>query len=160
MKSLKDLIYFDFEKAKSLVSQLNDGLINEISRAIEDENEDNSEMGFDLKILKGNLGEKSKERSIKTEKISLYHEILNSIEHDLSEYGLLTNLNQEYDQLDLSFTEFMEKIPEYSYVKATGWGGFEDFDRFKRILSNFNEIQRLVYSSQLMENPEYFRAEA
>jgi len=42
MKSIKDLIYFDISKAKSLISQLNDGLISEISRAVEDESEDSS----------------------------------------------------------------------------------------------------------------------
>jgi uncharacterized protein (UPF0335 family) len=154
MKSLKDLIYFDIEKAKSLISQLNDGLISEISRAIEDENEDTAGLGFDVKIMKGNLGEKSREKTIKTEKISLYHEILNSIEAELANCELLTHLNEKFEETGLSFNDFMEEIPNYSYIKSTGWGGFEDFERFKRIFSNFNDIQRLIYESQLLENPE------
>ncbi|GET23370.1 DUF6414 family protein [Prolixibacter denitrificans] len=154
MESLKDLIYFDIEKAKSLISQLNEGLISEISRAVEDESEDNAGLGFDVKIIKGNLGEKSREKTIKTEKISLYHEMLNSIEANLSNNKLLTHLNEKFGETGLSFNDFMEEIPNYSYIKAAGWGGFEDFERFKRILSNFNDIQRLIYESQLLENPE------
>lgn len=155
MKSIKDLIYFDTDKAKSLISQLNEGLISEISRAIEDESEDSSGVGFDVKIVKGNLGERTKERSIRTEKIELYHEMLNTIENDLLKKRLLTPINETFESWQGSFNDFMEEIPKFSYIKATGWGSFEDFDRFKRILSNFNEIQRLIFTSQLLGNPEY-----
>lgn len=41
-----------------------------------------------------------------------------------------------------------------NYIKANGWGQFEDFQRFKRILSNINEVQRLVFESQILNNPE------
>lgn len=154
MNSIKDLIYFDISKAKSIISQLNDGLINEISRAVEDENEENAGIGFDVKIIKGNLGEKSKEKTIRTEKISLFHEMLNSIEKDLYENDLLISINNAFDNWEGSFNDFMDEVPKLSYVKATGWGSFEDFERFKRILTNFNEIQRLIFESVLLENPE------
>ncbi|WNW02746.1 hypothetical protein RRF68_04875 [Tenacibaculum sp. HL-MS23] len=154
MKSIKDLIYFDINKAKSLISQLNGGLLNEISRAVEDENEESAGIGFDVKIIKGNIGEKSKEKTIKTERISVYHEMLNSIENDLNENGLLTSINSSFDKWESSFNDFMDEIPKLSYVKATGWGSFEDFERFKRIFTNFNEIQRLIFGSVLLENPE------
>ncbi|SMD37010.1 hypothetical protein SAMN04488029_3189 [Reichenbachiella faecimaris] len=155
MKSIKDLIYFDTDKAKSLISQLNDGLISEISRAIEDETEESAGLGFDVKIVKGSLGDKTKERSLRTEKIELYHEMLNTIEHDLLEKNLLTPINQTFDNWKGSFNDFMDEIPNFNYIKATGWASFEDFERFKRILSNFNEIQRLIFTSQLLETPEY-----
>ncbi|MFT6856183.1 MAG: hypothetical protein ACJA0X_002160 [Cyclobacteriaceae bacterium] len=154
MKSIKDLIYFDIEKAKSLISQLNDGLISEISRAVEDESEDSAGLGFNLKIIKGDIGGKNREKVIKTEKISLYHEMLNSIESDLEEFDLLTSLNNAFENFEGSFNDFMEEIPNFNYIKSTGWGNFEDFERFKRIFSNFNDIQRLIFESQLLENPE------
>lgn len=154
MNSIKDLIYFDISKAKSIISQLNDGLINEISRAVEDESEENAGIGFNVKIIKGNLGEKSNEKTIRTEKISLFHEMLNSIEKDLYENDLLTSINNAFDNWEGSFNDFMDEIPKLSYVKATGWGSFEDFERFKRILTNFNEIQRLIFESVLLDNPE------
>ncbi len=37
MSSIKDLIYFDYDKAKSLNSQLNGGIVSELTRAIEEE---------------------------------------------------------------------------------------------------------------------------
>lgn len=97
MNSIKDLIYFDFEKARSLISQLNGGLISEISRAFEDENELNTGIGFDVKLIKGNIGAKDKEKKIRTEKIEVYHELLNQIEGELVNKKLLTDINNSFD---------------------------------------------------------------
>ena len=154
MKSIKDLIYFDNEKANSLISQLNGGLISEISKAVEEENEEISGVGFDLKIVKGNLGDKNKDKTIKTEKKSLYHEILNSVEIELEKSELLTSVNESFENWSGSYNDFMKEIPNFSYIKATGWGSFEDFDRLKRIMTNFNDIQRLIFGSFLLENSE------
>lgn len=155
MNSIKDLIYFDFEKAKSLISQLKGGLISEISRAFEDENESNSGIGFDVKIIKGNIGAKDKERKLRTEKIEVYHELLNQIETELSQKHLLTDINHSFETSGISFNDFMDQTPNFTYVKANGWSIFEDYERFKNIYSNFNEIQRLIYSSALLENPDF-----
>lgn len=153
-KSIKDLIYFDFEKAKSLLSQLNDGLISEISRATEGEKGDDASIGFDLKVIKGNVGESNKEKSLRTEKISLYHEILNTIEVELEKNKLLTDLNDSFDSTHGNFESFRKSLINVSYIKSNGWGNFEDFDRFKRIFTNFNDVQRLIYHSQISENEE------
>lgn len=151
MESIKDLIYFDYDKAKSISSQLSGGLINEITRAIEEEGGFNSELGFDIKLLKGSLGGSDKERKIKTERIELYHELLNDVEKKLSEKNIIKDLNSS---LTSSFNDFLEEVPNFNYIKANGWSSFEDFKRFKEIMSNFNEIQRLIYSSGLENSPE------
>ncbi|POY39647.1 hypothetical protein C3L50_10835 [Flavobacterium alvei] len=150
MKAIRDLIYFDYDKAKSLHSQLSGGLLQEITRAIENENNINNELGFDIKIIKAKTGEGEKERIIKTERVELYHELLNEIESNLTSKNILKDLNSELT----SFNEFLEKVPNYTYVKATGWTTFEDYGRFTNILDNMNEIQRLVYASSLESHPE------
>ena len=154
MKSIKDLIYFDLEKAKSLISQLNGGLISEISRAFEDEREMSSGVGFDIKVIKANVGDRGKEKSVRTEKSALYHELLNEIEKQLTKNNLLSNINQSFDEWEGSFDSFMDEIPNMSYIKASGWAMFEDSERFKTILSNFNDVQRLIFRSQLDTSPE------
>ena len=137
MKSIKDLIYFDYDKAKSISSQLSGGLINEITRAIEEEGGLNSELGFDLKILKGSISNSDKERKIRTERIELYHELLNDVEKKLTKKNILKDLNLS---LTTSFNDFLDEVPNFNYIKANGWSSFEDFKRFKEIMSNFNEI--------------------
>ncbi len=148
------MIYFDFDKAKSINSQLNGGAISELTRAIEEEGGLSSEIGFDIKILKGKLGESDKERSIRTERIELYHELLNEVEKSLTEKKILNDLNASFEDGGKSFNDFLIDVPSFTYVKATGWCSFEDFERFKRIMANFNEIQRLIFASVLQNNPE------
>lgn len=154
MDSIKDLIYFDLEKARSLISQLKGGIISEISRAFEGETELSSGLGFDIKVIKGSVSGKDKEKQLKTEKIEVFHELLNEIEKELETRKLLTDINISFNSFKGSFNDFMEKTPSFHYIKAYGWSQFEDFERLKNIFSNFNEIQRLIYSSQLLENPE------
>jgi hypothetical protein len=154
MSSIKDLIYFDLEKARSLISQLKGGLISEISRAFEDESEINSGISFDLKLISGKTGGSEREKAVKTEKIEIYHELLNEIEAQLVEKSYLTNINKEFEERKDSFNDFIESIPSMTYVKACGWSQFEDFHRFKRILTNFNDVQRLIFESQVLNNPE------
>lgn len=152
MKSIKDLIYFDYEKAKSLHSQISGGLIHEITRAIENEAGSDSEIGFDIKIVKGKIGNNDKEKTIKTERVEVYHELLNNLEDKLKETETLKNLNYELTQK--SYNDFLTDIPNFTYVKACGWSTFEDYQRFINVMENFNEIQRLVYGSALEKNPE------
>lgn len=151
MKTIKDFIYFDYDKAKSLQSQLSGGLLNEITRAIENENGGDSQIGFDIKIISGKSGINDKEKTIKTEKLEIFHELLNDIETKLFESNTLKELSSEFDS---SFNNFLEKVPNFTYIKATGWCTFEDYQRFASVLENFNEIQRLIFGSAHESNPE------
>lgn len=154
MKTIKDFIYFDYDKAKSLQSQLSGGLLQEITRAIENENGNGDEVGVDIKIFKAKTGLNEKEKTIKTEKVEIFHELLNDIETKLFENKILKELNNEYDT---SFNNFLEKVPNFTYVKATGWCTFEDYQRFTTVMENFNEIQRLIYGSAHETNPDIIR---
>lgn len=155
MKSIKDLIYFDYDKAKSLNSQLKGGLISKLTKAIGEEGDISSEVGFDIKILKGKIGGDEKSRSLRTETIEIYHELLNEVELALYDASILTDLNETFERGNKTFNEFLSDVPNFTYVKANGWSIFEDFERFKRIMTNFNEIQRLIYASVLESNTEY-----
>ena len=132
MKAIKDLIYFDYDKAKSLNSQLKGGIFSELTRAIGEEGELSSEFGFDIKVLKGKVGGTDKGKTLRTEKIEIYHELLNEIESSLYDKNILTDLNISFDHLDKSFEKFISTIPDLTYIKSTGWSSFEDFERFKK----------------------------
>mgnify|MGYP000630898302 CR=1 FL=1 len=77
MNSVKDLIYFDYDKAKSLNSQLSGGIVSEITRAIEEQGGLQSEFGFDIKLLKAKVGATADEKTIKTEILNKKMKILN-----------------------------------------------------------------------------------
>lgn len=151
MKTIKDFIYFDYDKAKSLQSQLSGGLLQEITRGIENENGGNDEIGFDIKIFSAKNGVNDKEKTIRTEKVEIFHELLNDVENKLFENNILKELSTEFDT---TFNDFLDKVPNYTYIKATGWCTFEDYKRFTTVMENFNEIQRLIHGSAHETNPE------
>lgn len=154
MGTIKDLIYFDVEKARSIISQLNRGWVSEISRAFEEEKSESGDVGINVSFFKAGLGGVDKEKTIKTEKISLYHEILNEIESTLTSKSILTDINAYFQSSGVSYDDFLKKIPEFSFITSTGWAVFEDYDRFRRIMENFNDIQRLIFQAGISNNDE------
>lgn len=154
MNSIKDLIYFDYDKAKSLNSQLNGGLLKQLTKTIEEESGANGEVGIDIKVFKAKVGNNDKDKEIRTETIEIYHELLNQIESSLDKNNILVDLNENFEKGQGNFNDFLSDVPNFKYIKATGWSTFEDFERFKNIMTNFNEIQRLIYGSALENNPE------
>lgn len=154
MASIKDFIYFDYDKIKSISSQISGGLVQEISHAFEDESSLDGNMGFNFQILKGNAAGKSVEKIIKTEKIELYHEILNQLENDLFEKNLLTNINESFYNGKKSFNDFKKDFENFSFIKATGWFKFEDFEKLKLISSNINEISKFINYDDFKSNKE------
>ena len=106
MNSVKDLIYFDYDKAKSLNSQLSGGIVSEITRAIEEQGGLQSEFGFDIKLLKAKVGATADEKTIKTERIELYHELFNEVENKLTDKKVLKDLNQALTTDGKSFNDF------------------------------------------------------
>ena len=157
MNSIKDLIYFDYDKAKSLNSQLNGGLLKQLTKTIEEESGNDGELGIDIKVFKAKIGANDKDKSTRTETIEIYHELLNQIESSLYSNKILVDLNENFENGNRSFNEFLEDVPNFKYIKGTGWSTFEDYERFKTIMTNFNEIQRLIYGSALENNPEIMK---
>ena len=117
----------------------------------------NSDIGFDIKLLKGKIGTSDNEKNVRTERIELYHELLNEVENHLIEKKLLRNLNRSLKDDGKGFNDFLNNVPNYTYIKANGWSSFEDFEKFKTIMSNFNEIQRLIYVAGIENHPDIIK---
>lgn len=154
MGSIKDLIYFDFEKVKSISSQLSGGIINEITKAFEDQTNLDGNVGLNVHVFKAGTDIKTSEKNIHTEKIELFHEILNKLEDELKNKNILANLNENFENGNKSFEDFKKEVPEFSFIKATGWSKFEDFEKLKLISSNINDIQRFIFHTDVENNPE------
>ncbi len=154
MASVKDLIYFDFEKVKSISSQLSGGIINEITKAFEDQTNVDGNVGVNVQVFKAGTGLKTSEKNIHTEKVELFHEILNKLEEDLKNKKLISDLNSLFHNGTKSFDDFVQDIPNYSFIKTNGWAKFEDFDKLKLISSNINDIQRFIFHNDIENNPE------
>ena len=135
-KEIKEFIYFDLEKALSIYSQLEDGLIQEEKVGSVKGEALHPEFGVNLFGLNAGLGgEKSSSHQKFLSKV-LHHNVLNRLENSLSSVNLLTDLNKisAKDQ-----DTILSEIEGASYIKASGPSTFENLRRLNRMLPDINK---------------------
>jgi hypothetical protein len=136
---IRDLLYFDLDKASSLLSQFEWGLIDQIS-ITQDETDSQSggaKAGIP-QIAEIDFGvDKQKKRSIFETK-KLHHDILNRIETQLTQAELVVDLTSSLEKDENSADRIREVIGDKPYVKAQGWSVIEDYQRIMSITSRVN----------------------
>lgn len=160
---VRDILYFDFEKASSIWSQLQWGQLEKIS--VTSEENTNHQMGAGLGIpnladVKLNVGEGEKRTILETR--ILHHDLLNRIESLLTSAGLVININQALTSTELSIENIHNSIGKTPYIIATGSSTIEDYQRILSISERFNELAKFVGRSAMdgvKESPEYLEIE-
>ncbi len=158
-QKIREVLYFDFEKAVSIWSQVQWGLLKEVSFKSENDKNDSSEFGLGIpKIASMNIGVSDNEKRTIIETKILHHDLLNRIESELSENNLLVNINTKIQEQEKDAEKIREGIGEIPYIKACGWSVFEDYQKFLGISIKFNEIAEFIYHcsiNNLEKSPEY-----
>jgi len=77
---LRDLIYFDFGKSMSLFSQVEGGLLKEITPGTESSKDERSVRKYDLKLFKPEFGGVAAEKTSQLESRVLHHDLLVRLE--------------------------------------------------------------------------------
>ena len=156
--TLRDLLYLDFDKAASIWSQLEEGLLERLS-VTEDTGKDRAagtKFGFPG-IAEANLGVDYIQKRSTLQSKTLHHNVLNHVESRLDENGLVTDLSSV--SADESSPETIRAaLGDRPYVRAEGWSVIEDYRRILAISSKFNEIVGYIRKSAEMaikESPEY-----
>jgi hypothetical protein len=161
---IRDLLYFDLDKASSLLSQFEWGLIDQISIT---QDETDSESGgakvWIPQVAELNFGaDRQKKHSIFETK-KLHHDILNRIETQLTQAELVVDLTSSLEKDENSADRIREVIGDKPYVKAQGWSVIEDYQRIMSITSRLNEIIGFISQSQIhgiKQNSEFVELQA
>ena len=146
--SVRDLIYFDFDKAASIWSQLSGGLRERVSDT-EDKTRDQkagAKLGIP-KIAEANLGAEWTQKTTTLETKVLHHDLLNHLEKQLREIGLVADLMATVDAFESSPENVRSAIAERPYVTAEGWGAIEDYQRILKVLAKFNDLADFISQS-------------
>lgn len=150
--TIRDLIYFDFEKAASLFSQLEGGLPDKITESHETSGDQVSKRNYDLlSVIKAEFGEVSSDKHSVIEAKILHHDLFNKIEFLLDKFGMVSNLSNFETDLLLDPEAIHQAIGETPYIKATGWTMFEDYNRLGDVMSNFNDLIEFIQRCSLGE---------
>lgn len=156
---LRDLVYFDFEKAASIFSQVEGGLLHEVQSGIEAARDERNIRTYDLKLFKPEFGGIATEKTSQLESRILHHDLLVRIEKKLFELGVAVDLNTALKDSDFTAELIRPKLIEVSYVRAEGWAVIEDYERIKKIAGNFNDIIEFIGRCGMiaMEQPEEYK---
>lgn len=156
--TLRDLLYLDFDKAASIWSQFEEGLLESFS-VTEDTGKDRAagtKIGFPG-IAEANLGVDYIQKRSTLQSKTLHHDVLTRVEKRLEESGLVTDLSLVPPD-ESSAETIRAALDDRPYVRAEGWSVIEDYRRILAISSRFNEIVKYVAKSgevAIKESPEY-----
>lgn len=143
---LRDLIYFDFDKAASVYSQVEGGLLKETQEATEGAKETRGGAQVDLKIFKPELSKSSQEKTSTLESKVLHHDLLTRLETVLQEMELLVDVNEEADSEDFDYSDqsLHSIVSKPSFVIAEGWASIEDYSRFDFFTTHLKELAGFI----------------
>jgi hypothetical protein len=152
MRALRDLVYFDFEKAASLLSQLEGGLPDRTSESTERAGDQRNVRTYELlKLFKAEFGGITSEKTSVLESRLLHHDLLNRVEAALEQLEVMVDLNEvlsaDVDDADM----VRQALGDHDYVRSEGWAAFEDYERLDEITSNFNDLVAFVTRCSLGE---------
>ena len=156
MPKLRDLIYFDFERAASIYSQIEGGLLKETQSGEVQEQDERNIRKYDLKIFKPEFGGATVEKSSQITTRLLHHDLLGKLDEYLFEQGFGTDLSELPSSCSLETVH--SRVRSAAYVRAEGWSILEDFDRLKKISGQHNRLLEFIgrcSMGQLAENHEF-----
>jgi len=161
---LRDLLYFDVEKASSIYSQFEWGQLQSTSIAEEDTSGSEASASLSIpQVASASAGLDRGERRTVLQTRVIHHDLLNRLEHHLEQAGLLVDLNQALPGETSSPDDIRKPMESAPYVRATGWSVIEDYKRIGEISQRFNDLIEFVARSarqNAKKTPQYAELEA
>lgn len=158
MADIRDLIYFDFERAASLLSQIEGGLLQETQAETETGKDERNIRKYDLKLFKPEFGGVSAEKqSVMTTRV-LHHDLLGRLEAAIQESNAMVDVNNEFTDSSTDVETVHAALARAAYVRAEGWAIIQDFEKLKGIASRHNDFVDFIGRctiENLKKSPEY-----
>lgn len=163
MKIIRDLIYFDFDKAASIWSQFDEGLLERTS-VTEDVGKDRAAgTKFGIPgLAEANLGVDYLQKRSTLQSKTLHHHLLNLVETRLTESELVTDLSTLGGDVTTA-QAVRSSVGRRPYLRAEGDSVIEDYRRILAISERFNEIVGFIVKATqetAKKSPAYSELEA
>src|SRR4051812_20001041 len=139
---LRDLLYLDWEKAASIFSQLQGGLLKETQESAEKARERRAGLGLSIGPFRPEIGGSAADRASVVETRVMHHDLLLTIEDALFRGGAAVDLSS-YETAE----EARAAAEQCAYIRAEGWVAIEDNDRIDRMSASFLDVVAMVRRS-------------
>ena len=140
---IRDFIYLDSDRLKSIISQIDKGLIDSTEEIKNKSEEVSTSFGFSS-ILKAVGGAKFILQNQETETKSLHDFIYNKVESTLINDDLLTLIPEKVKSDDLTDAKFRESLSNTSFILAKGKVNINDYNHLRMFLEKFNDISEFI----------------
>lgn len=144
VKTIRDLLYLDFDKAASIWSQFEEGLLERVS-VTEDLGKDRTAgTKFGLPgVAEARLGVDYIQKKSTLQSKTLHHDLLNRVETRLVADELVTDLSNVSRDVT-SVDAIRSAIGDRPYLRAEGNGVIEDYRRILAVSEKFNDIVQFI----------------
>ena len=151
---IRDFIFLDTERLKSIIAQIEKGLLDSTSQTTSGNKNITSEVGGSLfHLLKVAGGVNYVLHNQTTETKTLHDNIYNRVEEALIENNLLTSLPGNINIDNISEDKITSIINNNSFILAKGRVVINDYTRARLIFENMNEIARFIVNSRAQSLP-------
>ncbi len=160
MPLVRDLIYFDIDKASSLLSQFEGGLPGETQEKTEAKKDERNLRKYDIPLFKPEFGGITTDTQSQMQTRVLHHDLIQRLEHHLFNANRGLEINQAFEEVPDDISAIHDKVAAATYLKATGWAILEDFERLKTMAAKFNQLAEFFgrcAMANLEQNEEYSR---
>jgi hypothetical protein len=144
---LPDLIYFDADKAASIFSQLQGGLVRETQETTEQGRDRRRGLALNLAGFRPELGETTRDRTSVIETRVLHHDLLLQIEEALTVLGASVDLNTSTRPASIEAARAL--VEDASYVRAEGHAVIEDYERIQNIAREFPYLLEFIQKAAM-----------
>jgi len=141
------LIYFDFDKAASLFSQSEGGLLKDWREEQKNKRDQRRGAKLDIKLASGELADATAEEEALIETRVLHHDLLSRVERRLFESQLAIDMNQALSDSELTHASIRTVLSGEPYVRVEGWALIHDYERIKRVASSMSGLEELQRAS-------------
>lgn len=145
-QEIRDLIYFDVDKAMSIYSQLMGGLIKE--RQSSKKSAEGWRIGAEIYGI-GGTGETSAEKSTLETRI-MHHDILTNLEYLLFKNDLAVSIDSLLSKSQ-DIDTLRARLADSGYVRAEGQVWFQDFTSINQLIANIREFLQSLSNYQISE---------
>jgi hypothetical protein len=151
---IRDFIYLDTERLKSIIAQVEKGLLDSSSQTKSDNKEITSDIeGSLFGLVKAAGGANYVLQNQTTETKTLHDNIYNRVENALIKNNSLIRLPGNIDTDNILKGEAVSILNDTSFVLAKGKVVINDFVRMRLMFDNFNEIASFIAKSSVVSLP-------
>lgn len=139
---IRDLIYFDQDKAASLYSQLHSGIVEHRTETtgLTKDSQVSGEVGVSVIKSRGQYIKRDIESASATYKA--YHNVLLDVETTLEQLELILDINNQEE--DIESDTFRNTLKDVPYLRVSGRAIFEDYSMLKAMTEQMHRLAGFV----------------